>query len=250
VIQRPWPGAVVIGSLLGLSACRPPEPREALEARTRKVVLENQLIELGRLVGKARRGELVTEGQIAIGVSESLVERLLTASLPPDRVVAGRLHVALDKVEPFFRGGLAIIRLRARVSVTNLPDAKVELDIVSGLKNIRLEKGRLLARVSIHHFRVVSAFVGDTGKNLIEDAMRTHQHAVEDLIPGLEIPVLLEESVEFGGIKEGPVRVGAGRLPLELGLSHVVPVNERLWLLVRAEAGTWEARSASEKEDE
>ena len=37
-------------------------------------------------MGKARRGELVTEGQIAIGVSESLVERLLTSSLPPSHV--------------------------------------------------------------------------------------------------------------------------------------------------------------------
>jgi hypothetical protein len=38
--------------------------------------------------------------------------------------------------------------------------------------------------------------------------------------------------------------VGPGRLPLELGLSHVLPVNERLWLLVSAEAGTWQTADA------
>jgi hypothetical protein len=231
-----------------MPGCRAPEPREAVEARNRKAVLENQIIELGKLVDKTRRGELVTDGQIAIGVSESLVQRLLTASLPPDRLIGKRLHVALDRVEPYFRGGLALIRLRARVSAADVPNAKFDLDLVSGLKNVRLEKGRLLARVSIMHFRVVESFAGDVGKNLIEDAVRANLEQVEGLIPALEIPVLLEEAVEFDGIKEGPVRVGPGRLPLELGLSHVLPVNERLWLLVRAEAGTWQA-GAEAKED-
>jgi len=248
VIRRPIRSALATGVLVAVSGCRAPEPPEAIEARTRKAVLESQIIELGHLMGKTRRGELVTEGQIAVGVSESLVERLLTASLPPERVVAGRLHVSLGKVEPLFRGGLAIIRIRGRVSSVDWKNASVDLDIVSGLKNIRLEKGRLRARVSIHHLRVISTFGGDVGRNLIEDAIRTHQAAVEDLIPALEIPVLLEEEVKFGGIQEGPVQVGAGRLPLQLGLSHVVPVNERLWLLVRADAGAWEARPEEEKE--
>jgi hypothetical protein len=211
-----------------------------VERRTRKAVLEGQLIELGKLLEKARRGDLVTEGQIAIGVSESLVERLLTASLPPSRVIGGRIEVALEKVEPYFRGGLAIIRLRAQVSSADFPDAQVDLDIVSGLTNVRLESGRLLARVSIHHFRVVSGLLGDVGKTAIEDAMRLHQAALQDLLPPLEIPVLLEEAVAFGGIREGPVQVASGRLPLELALSHVLPVNERLWLLIRADAGAWE----------
>jgi hypothetical protein len=248
VIRRPIRSALAIGVLVAVSGCRASEPPEAIEARTRKVILEGQITELGRLIGKTRRGELVTEGQIAVGVSEGLVQRLLTASLPPERVVGGRLHVSLGKVEPFFRGGLAVIRIRARVSSADIENATADFDIVSGLKNIRLENGRLVGRVSIHHIRLLSTFVGEAGKNLIEGAIRTHQAALEDLIPRLEIPVMLEEEVNFGGIQEGPVQVGAGRLPLKLALSHVVPVNERLWLLVRAEAGAWEAAPEPEKE--
>src|SRR5262245_17788331 len=142
-------GVLALVALLA-PGCRAPEPREAVEGRNRKAVLERQIIELEKLIGKARRGELVTEGQTAIGVSESLVKKLLTASLPPDRLIAGRIHVALERVEPYFRGGLAIIGLRARVRSSDLPDVQVEIDIVSGLTNIRLEKGRLLARVAIH----------------------------------------------------------------------------------------------------
>ncbi len=238
--SRP-PRAAVVAALVALAGCHAPEPREALEARTRKRVLEAQIIELGQLMGKARRGELVTEGQIAIGVSESLVERLLSASLPPERLLAGRLHIGLDKVEPFFRGGLALIRLRARVSSADLPNARVEVDLAGGLKRVRLEKGRLTARVEILHISVLSALAGELGKQLVEDAVRANLSTLEDWIPPLEIPVLLEEAVEFKGIEEGPVRVGPGRLPLQLAVSHVVPVNERLWLLINAVAGDWES---------
>lgn len=243
---RPRPRrAAVLAALIAVAGCRAPEPREALEARNRKGILEGELIELGLLMDKARRGELVTEGQIAIGVSESLVARLLTASLPPERLLAGRLNIGLDKVEPFFRGGLALIRLRARVSSTDVPDARVEIDLAGGLKDVRLEKGRLTARVEILHFSVLSSFAGDLGKNLVEDAVRANLATLQAWIPPLEIPVLLEEAVEFGGIQEGPVRVGPGRLPLQLALSHVVPVNERLWLLIDAAAGEWESRPAA-----
>lgn len=240
--------AATLAALLALAGCRAPEAPEAAEARARKYVLQGELIELVRLMHKARRGELVTEGQIAIGVSESLVERLVTASLPPERVLAGRLRIGLEKVEAFFRGGLATIRFRAQVGSTDVPGARVEVDLAGSLKDARLEKGRLTARIVLVHFKVVSSFAGDLGKNLVEDAVRTNLATLEGWIPPLEIPVLLEESVDFGGIQEGPVRVGPGRLPLNLVLSHVVPVNERLWLLVQAAAGEWEPRPAAQAE--
>jgi hypothetical protein len=208
-------------------------------------VVEDQLFQLARLLDAARRGELLTDGQIAIGLSESFIERLLTASLPSERILAGRLRIKLDEVKPYFRGGVATIAFRAMVSSTDIEDARVRLELAGGLKDVRLEKGRLLARVSLVHFTVVDSFAGTLGKNLVEDAVRANLDTLEESIPPLEVPVALEEGVEFGGLKDGPVQVGAGRLPLEFGLSRVVPINERLWLLVHAAAGQWEPASAA-----
>jgi hypothetical protein len=202
-------------------------------------VLEDQLFQLARLLDAARRGELLTDGQIAIGLSERFIERLLTASLPSEHVLAGRLRIKLDEVKPYFRGGVATIAFRASVSSTDLANARVRLEMAGGLKDVRLEKGRLLARVSLVHFTVVDSFAGALGKNLVEDAVRANLDTLEESIPPIEVPVALEEGVEFGGLTDGPVQVGAGRLPLEFGLSRVVPINERLWLLVHAEAGKW-----------
>ncbi len=236
--------AAAAAALLALAGCRAPEPPEAAQARARKDLLQGQLVELVRLIDRARRGELMTDGQIAIGVSESLVQRLLAASLPPQRVVSGRLRIALEQVQPFFRGGLNVILFRARVASADIPDAQVEIELGGTLKDVALREGRLVARVGLVHFTVLRSVGGDVAKNLVEDAVRANLSAIEGWIPPLEIPVLLEEEVEFGGLSEGPVRVGPGRLPLKLALSHVVPVNERLWLLVKAAAGEWESRPA------
>ena len=235
-----------LAACLALAGCHAPEDPAAALARSRKFLLEGQLIELGRLMDKARRGELLTEGQIAIGVSESLVARLVAASLPPERVLVGRLRIGLEGVEPFFRGGLTAIGLRARVSSTDLPNARVDVEFGGSLRDVRLEKGRLTARIELVHFTVHSSFAGDLGKNFVEDAVRSNLSTVQGWIPPLEIPVLLEDAVDFGGLSNGPVRVGPGRLPLQLALSHVVPVNERLWLIVSAAAGEWESRPAAE----
>jgi len=238
-------GWLAATALVALAGCRAPEPPEAAQARAIKRVLEDQLFQLAGIVGAARRGDLLTDGHIAIGLSESFIERLLTASLPSEHVLAGRLRLKLDEVKPYFRGGVATIAFRAVVSSTDVENARVRLEMAGGLKDVKLEKGRLLARVSLVHFTVLDSFAGALGKNLVEDAVRANLDTIEDSIPPLEVPVALEEGVEFRGLEDGPVQVGAGRLPLEFGLSRVVPVNERLWLLVHAAAGKWDPRPAT-----
>jgi hypothetical protein len=237
-------GAATVLAFVVVGGCRAPEPVAATQARSRKALLGDELIHLGRLLEAARGGELLSERQVAIGVSESLVERLLAASLPSNRIAAGRLHIGFEKVQPVFRGGIAAIIFRGSVSSTRMPDARVMLELAGRLKDVRLENGRLTARVALVHFTVLNSFAGDLGKNLVEDALRANLAKIEAWIPPLEIPVLLEQGVDFGGIDQGPIRVGAGRLPLEFTLSNIVPVNARLWLLVRAAAGEWEARPA------
>jgi hypothetical protein len=240
----PLASAATVLALLVGGGCRAPEPVAATQARSRKALLEDELIHLGRILEAARRGELLSERQIAIGVSESLVERLLAASLPSTRIPAGPLKIELEKVQPVFRGGLAAIVFRGSVSSASMPDARVMLELAGRLKDVHLENGRLTARVALVHFTVLNSFAGALGKNLVEDALRANLAKIEALVPPLEIPVLLEQGVDFAGIDQGPIRVGAGRLPLEFTLTNVVPVNTRLWLLVRAAAGEWEARPA------
>jgi hypothetical protein len=197
---------------------------------------------MGRLIEKARRGELVTDRQIAIGVSEGLIERLLSASLPPERVLAGRLRIRVERIVPFFRGGRAFIVFRTRVSSTDVPNAGAEVELRGGLKQLRLENGRFAARVSFLSFTVVHSFAGELGRGVVEEAVHANLDALEAWVPPVEIPVLLQEGIEFAGLRAGPLRVRAGRLPLHLSLSHVVAIHEHLWLLVEGEVLEWQSR--------
>jgi hypothetical protein len=211
-------------------------------ARAQKRLLEGEITEMGRLIQKARRGELVTDNQIAIGVSEALIERLLSASLPPERMLAGRLRIRVERIVPFFRGGRAFIVFRCRVSSTDLPTAGAEVELRGGLKQLRLENGRFAARVSLLSFSVVRSFAGELGRSVVEEAVHANLDALEAWVPPVEIPVLLQEGIEFAGLRAGPLRARPGRLPLRLSLSHTIAIHEHLWLLVESEVGPWQGR--------
>ena len=64
-------------------------------------------------------------------------------------------------------------------------------------------------------------------------------------IPPLEIPVQIEQSIKIGGLTEGPVVAKPGSLPLHITVSHVIPVNQRLWVLLQAKAGPWQTAAAA-----
>src|SRR5262249_38490179 len=233
---------LVLGASLALESCRAPEPIGSARARAQLRQLEGEIAEMGRLIEKARRGELVTDRQIAIGVSDGLIERLLSASLPPERVLAGRLRIRVERIVPFFRGGRAFIVFRTRVSSTDVPNARAEVELRGGLKQLRLENGRFAARVALLSFTVVRSFAGELGRGVVEEAVHANLDALEAWVPPVEIPVLLQEGIEFAGLRAGPVRVRPGRLPLRLSLSHVVAIQEHLWLLVQSEVGEWRGR--------
>jgi hypothetical protein len=46
-------------------------------------------------------------------------------------------------------------------------------------------------------------------------------------------------------LSEGAVVASPGTLPLAISVRHVVPVNGRLWVLLQAKAGPWQADPAA-----
>ena len=50
----------------------------------------------------------------------------------------------------------------------------------------------------------------------------------------------IEQSIKIGGLTEGAVVAKPGSLPLEIAVSQVLPVNQRLWVLLNAKAGPWQ----------
>lgn len=224
--------------------CHRREAPEATLARSTAEFRRGQITSLEKLIAQAERGELVTTDLIAIGISEEAARTLLNASLPQETVVADRLRVRLESAEPFFRGNKAGLLFRARASSLDAPNVYATIEIGGGLEQFRLEKGRLLAKVGLSHFTIRESSIGNLAADALDGLVRANAKAIENAIPLVEIPVHLEESIKIGGLTEGAVVAKPGALPLSISVSQVIPVNQRLWVLLSAQAGPWQADSS------
>ena len=204
-----------------------------------------QISTLEKLIAQAEKGELVTTDQIAIGISEELLGGLVQASLPPQIVVANRLRLHFESVQPLFRGGEAGVMFKAKVSSNDAPDASATIEIGGGLDEFNFKEGRLAARVKLKYFRVAEASFGDLGANVLEGLVKANLQVIENAIPAIEVPVQLEQAIKIGGLTEGAVVAKPGVLPLAISVSQVIPVNHRLWVLLSAKAGPWQPAAAT-----
>jgi hypothetical protein len=227
-----------------LSGCHKREPPEATRKRSQAEFRRGQIASLEKLIAQAEKGDLVTTDLIAIGISEEAVRTLLNASLPQETVVADRLRVRLESAEPSFRGNKAGLLLRARASSVDAPDAYATLEMGGGLEDFKLDGGKLTATVRLAHFSVLESSIGDLAADALDSLVRANAEAIQHAIPPIEIPVQLEESIQIGGLTEGAVVAKPGALPLRISVSRVIPVNERLWVLLQAKAGPWQPASA------
>ena len=243
------PRTVLAASCVAAAAlvvgCHKREPPEVTLARSTANSRRSQIESLERLITQAEKGELVTTDQIAIGISEDAVKTLLNASLPQEVVVAGRLRVRIESAQPLFRGTRAGLLLRATASSVDAPGASATVEMGGGLEEFRLENGKLLTRVSLAHFAVLESSLGDLASDALDGLLRANAVMIQDAIPPVEVPVHLEQSIKIGGLTEGAVVAKPGALPLHIAVSHVIPVNERLWVLLQAKAGPWQPAAAA-----
>ena len=229
-----------LAAILALG-CQKREPPEAALARTTATFRRAQIESLETMIAQAEKGELVTTDQIAIGISEDVVKSLLNAALPREVVVKDRLRVRVESAVPFFRGNKAGMLFRAKASGVKMATASATLELGGGLEDFRFEDGKLLARVSLGHFTVLESSIGDLAADALDSVVRSNLTLIQDAIPPVEIPVEIAQSIKIGGLTEGAVVAKPGALPLEIAVSQVVPGNQRLWVLLKAKAGPWQA---------
>jgi hypothetical protein len=219
--------------------CRRREPPEAARARASAAFLHQQIQSLEPLVAKAEKGDLDTQGQIAIAVSEEVVKGLFSAALPRDLALGERISLRLETADAIFRGNRSALVMRARISSTAVPEAYARVELAASLKEFVFTGGRLEARPTVVHFAVLESSVGDLAADLVENLIKNNLALIDAALPPLVVPVSLEESVKIDGLEEGPVVARAGVLPLSIKVSQILPNNQRLWILLEATAGPW-----------
>jgi hypothetical protein len=150
------------------------------------------------------------------------------------------VRVRIESAQPLFRGNNAglVFQAVARGLEDGGPTARIEIG--GTLERTRIERGALVADVNLTHFKVLDTSLGDMAADALEALVKENARALTGLLRAVEIPVHLEQSLEVGGLDAGVVVARPGVLPLEMTVAEVVPVQERLWVLLDAKAGPWQ----------
>ena len=230
--------ALALRFALLLPGCSRRESLDDARARASGAALIHQIADLQGLIAKAERGELTTQNRIAIGIAEETTKALFDASLPREELVGDRVYVRIEAALPLFRGNNAgvVLRATARGKTTG---ARARLELGGRLVNFRIKDGRLIASIELAHLKVLDTSLGEIGSDVLEGLLRDNLDALARLTPALEVPVHLQQSIAIAGLDEGVVTAKPGVLPLEMTLAEVIPVNQRLWVLLDVKAGPW-----------
>jgi hypothetical protein len=97
----------------------------------------------------------------------------------------------------------------------------------------------LTARVSADHLAIGEA----TGLSqllsgaTLDEVARTVRLELGNQLPTIQIPVKVQQQIDFAPVTDGPVRIGGARLPLEVAVSQVSAARGRLWVSVSVRPG-------------
>jgi hypothetical protein len=241
-------GKAAVLLLAALAAgCRRESP-QATRDRAAEAFLVAQVEELKRLVATAESGKLTDPNHIAIGIHEGVVKQFIDASLPRGKDVGARLHVRIETAEPRFRGNNAAVIFEATARSLDI-DAEARLEIAGTLGRFRIQDGRLIGDVTIAYFSVKEASSARLAGALLQEVLAPNLASLGELVPPVEIPVRLEESVKLDGVDAGIVSTRGGVLPLAMSVAQVLPVNQRLWIFIDAKAGPWQPAAGAKEKD-
>lgn len=238
--------------VLGVVACaRPgseaPAPDPLLVSQEK--LLERQITSLRTAVTDAKAGLLFPPDDIAIGISESVVQATVAQALPAEKPIGSEFRARIDRAVVSFRSMQGSIRLEGRVWAVADPGTYADLFLVGGVEKVRVDQptGTLEAEIVLDGWDVQRAAAAGAELEWVKDLVRLMGDRgldeLRELVPLIRIPVGVEQGIDLPGVSGGPVTVPAGRLPLDASVTRVIPLSGRLWVMIRVRTGGWRKAS-------
>ena len=232
-------------ALLVLAGCSrgPAAAPEQAEA----VVLTRQIANLRQLVGAAEQKTFVSSSWLAVGVEEDVFRRVITAGLPQETTLGGRVQVRIEKATVRFSAGVPMVSLHARVSDVQSTGLFAQVAFRGGLDRVDISpEGKLSTRVAIDQLEgadgEAGAAAGPLPRFFVDALGARGVDWLREILPPVEIPVRLDQEIVINGLSEGPVLLGPGALPVHLKVARVLALGGRLWVLFDAAVGPWSSR--------
>lgn len=235
--HRFLPAAFLV-SLAGLgSGCG--EPKGGSEIHARRVVVQREVEGLRDLVGRLERGEpALPSDDVLVSIDEPLVKTLLEAQLP-FQIDVDKYHLRLDRAELTFKGS-PLVSLEGEIALRDQRGMAGLVRVLGAFDQIAINRsGALTASVEVDHIdiRKLAGLEGFLGSENLQEVARTIRQKIQGQIPGIEIPVQVQQAIDVPALTSGPVRLQAATMPLDIGVSKVLASTGRLWVAIRVKPG-------------
>ncbi len=213
-------------------------------------LLERQVASLKEAVRDAKRGELFSPGDIAIGVTEEVVQTVLSQAFPIEQSVSEDFVGRIDRAIVSFRSMQGSVRLEGRVWAKADPATYADLILLGGIHEVDIDRdtGVLRAQIALDGWDVQrAAAVGmefEWTKGLVRTLGEKGLVALRALVPDVSIPVAIERGIDLPGVNGGVVSIPAGHLPLEAEVARVLPLSGRLWAMIDVSSTGWKNSAA------
>jgi len=210
------------------------------DLRAQKVVLKREVDGLRDAVARLEKGQpILPIDDVAIAIDDTLLRDLIAAQLPFEMDV-DRFHVSLTEAEAQFRGS-PVVRLRGALNVKKRPSLAAAVNVIGALEGIAVDpaSGTLRARIAVDHIGIEKAagieqlLSGAT----MDEVARTVRLRIKDLLPPIQIPVKVQQSIDLPAVTTGPVRIDGATMPLQVAVSQVLAGQGRLWIAVHFQPG-------------
>lgn len=213
-------------------------------------LLERQAAALKEAIADANRGDLFPPDQIAVGVSEEVVQAAIAQALPLEQPVAQEFRARIERAAVSFESMQGSVVLEGRIWAVAEPGTYADLLLIGGIEDVDVEKatGILQASIVLDGWDVKRAAAMGEESELIKALVRLlgdrGLSALRDLVPDVRIPVGIEDGVDLPGLS-GPFTIPAGHLPFDAAVSRVLPLSGRLWVMVHVTTEGWQNTTPS-----
>jgi hypothetical protein len=210
------------------------------DLRARKKVLEREVDSLRGAVARLERNEpILPAGDLAVAIDDTLLQSVIAAQLPFESKVKD-FQLTLDDAQLAFRGA-PTVRLRGRLKREGNLDLEAAVTVVGALDQITVDpaRGALAARIVVDHIGIEKAagverlFSGET----LDEVARMIRLQLADQLPPIQIPVMVQQSIELPAVTNGPVRIDGARMPIAVNVSQVLAGQGRLWVAIHFQPG-------------
>jgi hypothetical protein len=213
-----------------LTGCRPPAP---LAQRVERDLLQREKAALERELARDSDDEHET-GALVV-VPATVVRQLIDAALPVQTTVADRFRITADSAAVDFRGGLALVRLSARVEWVDRESVAAAIEVLGALQILDIQEsaGTLAARVEILGFQTQALQLGTLSgpaARLLDEFAERPASDLNALLNRLEIPVSLVQAIRLPMVEEDEISIAAVDVPISARLHGVSVGAGRLWV--------------------